>query len=102
VAHATFAAAACTLSQPNARADVSCQSLHRGAAPPPPPPLRAPRLPARPFPPEEPEMTAYRDEVSALAARHDKLTTELEDRSEERRVGKECRRLCRSRWSPYH
>jgi two-component system sensor histidine kinase KdpD len=23
------------------------------------------------------------------------------DRSEERRVGKECRRLCRSRWSPY-
>jgi hypothetical protein len=26
----------------------------------------------------------------------------LEARSEERRVGKECRRLCRSRWSPYH
>jgi acetyl-CoA acyltransferase len=26
----------------------------------------------------------------------------IEDRSEERRVGKECRRLCRSRWSPYH
>jgi phosphomethylpyrimidine synthase len=25
-----------------------------------------------------------------------------EARSEERRVGKECRRLCRSRWSPYH
>jgi L-alanine-DL-glutamate epimerase-like enolase superfamily enzyme len=25
-----------------------------------------------------------------------------EGRSEERRVGKECRRLCRSRWSPYH
>jgi hypothetical protein len=25
-----------------------------------------------------------------------------ETRSEERRVGKECRRLCRSRWSPYH
>ena len=24
------------------------------------------------------------------------------DRSEERRVGKECLRLCRSRWSPYH
>ena len=23
-------------------------------------------------------------------------------RSEERRVGKECRPLCRSRWSPYH
>jgi nitric oxide reductase subunit C len=28
--------------------------------------------------------------------------TILGNRSEERRVGKECRRLCRSRWSPYH
>jgi alcohol dehydrogenase len=27
---------------------------------------------------------------------------DLKERSEERRVGKECRRLCRSRWSPYH
>ena len=26
----------------------------------------------------------------------------IESRSEERRVGKECLRLCRSRWSPYH
>ena len=26
----------------------------------------------------------------------------LGQRSEERRVGKECLRLCRSRWSPYH
>ena len=26
----------------------------------------------------------------------------VEHRSEERRVGKECLRLCRSRWSPYH
>ena len=25
-----------------------------------------------------------------------------ENRSEERRVWKECTRLCRSRWSPYH
>ena len=24
------------------------------------------------------------------------------ERSEERRVGKECRLTCRSRWSPYH
>ena len=24
------------------------------------------------------------------------------NRSEERRVGKECRLVCRSRWSPYH
>ena len=27
---------------------------------------------------------------------------DLGNRSEERRVGKECLRLCRSRWSPYH
>ena len=27
---------------------------------------------------------------------------EVTRRSEERRVGKECLRLCRSRWSPYH
>ena len=26
----------------------------------------------------------------------------IADRSEERRVGKECAILCRSRWSPYH
>ena len=26
----------------------------------------------------------------------------LETRSEERRVGKECNQVCRSRWSPYH
>ena len=32
----------------------------------------------------------------------DLLLGELRARSEERRVGKECRRLCRSRWSPYH
>ena len=28
--------------------------------------------------------------------------THASPRSEERRVGKECLRLCRSRWSPYH
>lgn len=30
------------------------------------------------------------------------LTAEQIRQIEERRVGKECRRLCRSRWSPYH
>ena len=30
------------------------------------------------------------------------LSDEVLSRSEERRVGKECLRLCRSRWSPYH
>ena len=31
-----------------------------------------------------------------------RLLTVHADRSEERRVGKECPSLCRSRWSPYH
>src|SRR3546814_3509551 len=30
------------------------------------------------------------------------LAGSADDRSEERRVGKECVRTCRSRWSPYH
>src|SRR3546814_15935567 len=30
------------------------------------------------------------------------LANALRDRSEERRVGKECVSTCRSRWSPYH
>ena len=30
------------------------------------------------------------------------FTLRGEERSEERRVGKECSLLCRSRWSPYH
>src|SRR3546814_16356979 len=37
----------------------------------------------------------------AAAARHSLLILE-DDRSEERRVGKECVSTCRSRWSPYH
>ena len=35
---------------------------------------------------------------SELAATHERRAAEREARSEERRVGKECR----SRWSPYH
>src|SRR3546814_15474912 len=31
-----------------------------------------------------------------------KRVTVIRNRSEERRVGKECVRTCRSRWSPYH
>src|SRR3546814_7367789 len=30
------------------------------------------------------------------------LAVVVDDRSEERRVGKECVSTCRSRWSPYH
>ena len=39
-------------------------------------------------------------QVDRLATLEDKVSQIL--RSEERRVGKECLRLCRSRWSPYH
>ena len=57
------------------------------------------------------------DTVGLALDYHDELTFTLNDdpndgiahviihgegRSEERRVGKECLRLCRSRWSPYH
>ena len=37
-----------------------------------------------------------------LRAESARRLVELDLRSEERRVGKECLRLCRSRWSPYH
>jgi error-prone DNA polymerase len=42
--------------------------------------------------------------LSQNGERHLRTRAELAHyyRSEERRVGKECRRLCRSRWSPYH
>ena len=39
----------------------------------------------------------------SLVAPKDRTLARVERwRSEERRVGKECRALCRSRWSPYH
>ena len=42
------------------------------------------------------------DYVLTLNAATDGVDTTYTLRSEERRVGKECLRLCRSRWSPYH
>src|SRR3546814_2327878 len=46
----------------------------------------------------------YYDECEMLDTRsfQDWLDTLADDRSEERRVGKECVSTCRSRWSPYH
>src|SRR3546814_15356238 len=42
------------------------------------------------------------DTHQAAAIGSDHILLEPGDRSEERRVGKECVSTCRSRWSPYH
>jgi hypothetical protein len=47
-------------------------------------------------------LDARRDDELLFERRGSRLPFEALSRSEERRVGKECRRLCRSRWSPYH
>ena len=39
---------------------------------------------------------------NAMCKAYGKRMMFMSIRSEERRVGKECLRLCRSRWSPYH
>ena len=49
------------------------------------------------------ELKSYKDDVAVCAQLEEKLSDietliAMGDRSEERRVGKECR----SRWSPYH
>src|SRR3546814_19741063 len=46
------------------------------------------------------ERAAISDETNAVM--RDSGLAHLLSRSEERRVGKECVRTCRSRWSPYH
>src|SRR3546814_11651730 len=43
-----------------------------------------------------------RDKSEALFRAMGRAVDSLGGRSEERRVGKECVRTCRSRWSPYH
>ena len=45
---------------------------------------------------------ADRDSGALSRLRKNIQTLGLDERSEERRVGKECVSLCRSRWSPYH
>ena len=47
------------------------------------------------------EYTQVKERITMHQARPDICVLNYE-RSEERRVGKECLRLCRSRWSPYH
>src|SRR3546814_8774614 len=39
---------------------------------------------------------------SELNQRQEQIIALVRERSEERRVGKECVSTCRSRWSPYH
>ena len=47
--------------------------------------------------------TRYKDKIVYGNTPIDfKLLSSDTDRSEERRVGKECVQPCRSRWSPYH
>ena len=59
------------------------------------------------------EIYSYKTDLSVIKAKNPKgiiftggpNSVYLEDsptRSEERRVGKECASMCRSRWSPYH
>ena len=46
----------------------------------------------------DPELVELRQELERIQANLNKEKTKSQERSEERRVGKECR----SRWSPYH
>ena len=48
--------------------------------------------------PEKPSTISTAENKSALL----KTKPTANNRSEERRVGKECCSWCRSRWSPYH
>ena len=50
----------------------------------------------------EGKQKAGRGNEKQKGAKEVKGEEKQEERSEERRVGKECLRLCRSRWSPYH
>ena len=47
------------------------------------------------------ELNIKKDELCQII-KEDPLKWFSVARSEERRVGKECARKCRSRWSPYH
>ena len=51
---------------------------------------------------EKKPMQLMLDEISGMTGVSQEMILSRMIRSEERRVGKECLRLCRSRWSPYH
>src|SRR3546814_9958393 len=48
------------------------------------------------------QLTYKQKGVDEALTRLGKVDTSMMERSEERRVGKECVSTCRSRWSPYH
>src|SRR3546814_20367677 len=50
----------------------------------------------------EPPVRAFRANAALAQATAELRTAEADERSEERRVGQECVRTCRSRWSPSH
>src|SRR3546814_15131226 len=47
-------------------------------------------------------MSASQPPTDFHGRRIGRVRADMEERSEERRVGKECVSTCRSRWSPYH
>ena len=71
----------------------SSRAETRSAAPPPPPPLPPP------LPPHPEDIEIFN---AAPPEKAPEASPAAVARSEERRVGKECYALCRSRWSPYH
>ena len=52
----------------------------------------------------KPDVLIYKEgeAYKVTVFRRSGLRRKLKPRSEERRVGKECASMCRSRWSPYH
>src|SRR3546814_16328550 len=54
-------------------------------------------------PPRQGHIIEIRNIADEIRSRgHEYHARVVQNRSEERRVGKECVRTCRSRWSPYH
>ena len=47
-------------------------------------------------------MEKFNNLITTFKATSEDIDRKLKIRSEERRVGKECASMCRSRWSPYH
>src|SRR3546814_14299831 len=54
------------------------------------------------FPDSFAQALTMNQQVQAARSRMDNAKAAFQQRSEERRVGKECVSTCRSRWSPYH